>query len=753
MLKKSSDNTKNKFYAKILLCFVIVVVSTIFILSAILYINFEKIILNTIYSSQIENLLQISDNTDMMYQSIKTLSLQLYFDNDVSRLRNLANPEISDISLAASRLRMNGAIIPYIQSIYVYSDKANIFYSATPYGSFHIYREEEFFDKDIIDILNRYKDSPTLYPIIRKLPYISNSYETTVSNGCTFLFYDSKVGIKPTEGALIINMSEAWIRNLIEQQSKDINIRKSIFIIDKKGDLIASNNMLKLPADLTGQNYIKNVVDARESYGYYVESFDNVKSLVVYATYEPFNWRFISVIPYSDIVNDVNRMKYNTIIIGFIILFSSIILSIILLKKAYHPINKVVSRLSNLESEMSKTFYNRKQEYLKNIILGKIIDNDDTVRNNINAFKTNFDYAGNFTILYFMIDHYYDFCSNNDLRDRNLLKYAIMNIISDICLPFFINEPADMGEDHIVLLCNVINMTPQEFAGPAGSVIKSIQSSVNQALQISLSVVTCPLINDITAVNRLYNIAQKASTHRIYLGHGCVISSEDYQHNEAAAYEYSLENDAKLKELLMLGHIQQAQSLFKEIIMDTENDQYSFFHLTLFRLASTFYTVLYTIKNNSGIPLPYNFNNIITNLNRLETIQEICDYFYSLFECIANILEERKNIKHDDIIKKVEEIIQADYSNMNLSLENISDSIDMSPAYLGRLFKKITSQSIVDYINEVRMKKAKDLLTNTNITINEIVSNTGYTNIQYFYKVFKKTFGVTPNNFRKNNIQ
>ena len=752
MFKKSSEHIKNRFYAQILLCFVIVVVSTIFILSAILYINFESIILNTIYSSQIENLLQISDNTDMMYQSIKTLSLQLYFDNDVSKLRNLANPEISDISLAAARLRMNGAIIPYIQSIYVYSDTANIFYSSTPYGSFHIYHEKDFYDKDIISILNRYKDYPTLYPISRKLPYLSSSYELTVSNGCTFLFYDSQVGIKPTEGALIINMSEAWVRNLIEQKSKDINIRKSIRIIDSKGNIIANNNMSKLPSDLTGQNYLKNVLNAREPYGYYVESFDNVKSLVVYATYEPFNWRFISVIPYTDIVNDVNRMKYNTLIIGFIILFSSIILSVILLKKAYHPINNVVSRLSNLESEMNKTFYNRKQEYLKNIILGKIIDNDDTVRNNIKAFKINFDYTRNFTILYLMIDHYYDFCSNNDLRDRNLLKYAIMNIISDICVPFFANEPADMGEDHIVVLCNVLNTAPQEFNNTACSLVKSIQSSVNQALQISLSVVTCPLIYDITGINRLYNMAQKASTHRIDLGHGCVIFSEDYQHNEAVAYEYSLENDAKLKELLMLGHIQQAQLLFKEMITDAENDQYSFFHLTLFRLASTFYTVSCTIMNNSGIPLPYNFNNIITNLNRLETIQEICDYFYSLFECVINIMEERKSIKHDDIIKKVEEMIQADYSNMNLSLENISDSIDMSPAYLGRLFKKITSQSIVDYINEIRMKKAKDLLTNTNIPINEIVSNTGYTNIQYFYRVFKKTFGVTPNNFRKNYI-
>ena len=73
----------------------------------------------------------------------------------------------------------------------------------------------------------------------------------------------------------------------------------------------------------------------------------------------------------------------------------------------------------------------------------------------------------------------------------------------------------------------------------------------------------------------------------------------------------------------------------------------------------------------------------------------------------------------------------------------------MSPAYLGRLFKKLTLKSIPEYINEIRLNKAKLLLQTTDLSINEISERTGFTNSTYVYKGFKKYYGVTPNYFRQ----
>ena len=63
--------------------------------------------------------------------------------------------------------------------------------------------------------------------------------------------------------------------------------------------------------------------------------------------------------------------------------------------------------------------------------------------------------------------------------------------------------------------------------------------------------------------------------------------------------------------------------------------------------------------------------------------------------------------------------------------------------------KKITSKSVSDYINEVRIEKAKKLLETSNASISEIVEQTGFSSSNYFYIYFKKTNGVTPNEYKQ----
>ena len=86
----------------------------------------------------------------------------------------------------------------------------------------------------------------------------------------------------------------------------------------------------------------------------------------------------------------------------------------------------------------------------------------------------------------------------------------------------------------------------------------------------------------------------------------------------------------------------------------------------------------------------------------------------------------------------------------DLSVDTIAKMSGISPSYLGRFFKKLTSKSIVDYINEIRINKAKELLISSDWPVTKISEQTGFTNSSYFYTVFRKTT-VTPNEFRRSN--
>jgi two-component system, response regulator YesN len=72
----------------------------------------------------------------------------------------------------------------------------------------------------------------------------------------------------------------------------------------------------------------------------------------------------------------------------------------------------------------------------------------------------------------------------------------------------------------------------------------------------------------------------------------------------------------------------------------------------------------------------------------------------------------------------------------------------VSVKYLSRAFKNITGRNFSDYLSEIRMNKAKELLEKTQLTVYDIAISVGYGDPQYFHRVFKKYFGVTPNEYR-----
>ncbi len=91
--------------------------------------------------------------------------------------------------------------------------------------------------------------------------------------------------------------------------------------------------------------------------------------------------------------------------------------------------------------------------------------------------------------------------------------------------------------------------------------------------------------------------------------------------------------------------------------------------------------------------------------------------------------------------------INSYYSDNTISLELIAGKFGYTPAYLSRLFKKETGKNLVDYVNEVRIYAAKKLLRQTDKKVYEVAEQVGYSNYNYFSKVFKQYEGVSPSEF------
>ena len=127
------------------------------------------------------------------------------------------------------------------------------------------------------------------------------------------------------------------------------------------------------------------------------------------------------------------------------------------------------------------------------------------------------------------------------------------------------------------------------------------------------------------------------------------------------------------------------------------------------------------------------------------TLYKICDY---MIENSAS-REEKKMDNSLLYVKNVISYIQLKYSEA-VKIDNIALSLGLNRSYLTRLFKNATGYSLQDYLLTYRMKMAVKLLAAESISINRIASSVGYSDTFTFSKAFKRHFGESPSDYRKN---
>ncbi|MGG4218686.1 response regulator transcription factor [Paenibacillus jamilae] len=112
-------------------------------------------------------------------------------------------------------------------------------------------------------------------------------------------------------------------------------------------------------------------------------------------------------------------------------------------------------------------------------------------------------------------------------------------------------------------------------------------------------------------------------------------------------------------------------------------------------------------------------------------------------ETVNSLLQDMKN----PIVSQVLSYIHVHYAK-ELSLKILGYQYNLHPVYLGQLFHKETGETFAEYINQYRIKKAKEQLKNTNLKVNEIARNVGYWETGYFYKQFRKYVGISPTDYK-----
>lgn len=109
----------------------------------------------------------------------------------------------------------------------------------------------------------------------------------------------------------------------------------------------------------------------------------------------------------------------------------------------------------------------------------------------------------------------------------------------------------------------------------------------------------------------------------------------------------------------------------------------------------------------------------------------------------------RKEEHENQLVRKAQNYIQENYQK-DLSLDEVSRQLDLSPYYFSKLFKEETGSNFVEYVTNLRIARAKELLAGDGCSMKEICAEVGYSDPNYFSRIFKKNVGVTPTEYREN---
>lgn len=141
--------------------------------------------------------------------------------------------------------------------------------------------------------------------------------------------------------------------------------------------------------------------------------------------------------------------------------------------------------------------------------------------------------------------------------------------------------------------------------------------------------------------------------------------------------------------------------------------------------------------------------SVWTKLSDYNTIFDIRQWIMNIFEFVYTYLDEKSKNKDKYIqtVDKIKTVINEEYGTIE-NIGQISNRIYISASYANHIFKKYEGITMFEYLVQVRMEKAKELLANTDMSISEISESVGYNSNAYFTTVFREYEGQTPKRFR-----
>lgn len=263
-------------------------------------------------------------------------------------------------------------------------------------------------------------------------------------------------------------------------------------------------------------------------------------------------------------------------------------------------------------------------------------------------------------------------------------------------------------------------------------------------------------VNRIGEIVASYERASFALAHRFMVDGNGICSFEDIQKNEERKDRLNLsEIDLKqierkrVNEFLKTANVDEAGYFVDEFFDNLGKDTLNSDMFRQYIVMDIYFCVCEFIEEKGYERSEIEEFDIASKT--LRNIDSTKEYITGIITRAIEIRDTSSADKYGETVREIKEYIENHYFEDELGLNELAEAVNFSPNHLSMLFSQETGTTIIKYLTDYRMNKAKELLKGTNKRSSEISLEVGYKDPHYFSFLFKKNQGVTPTQYRNGN--
>lgn len=253
-------------------------------------------------------------------------------------------------------------------------------------------------------------------------------------------------------------------------------------------------------------------------------------------------------------------------------------------------------------------------------------------------------------------------------------------------------------------------------------------------------------VSDQTA-SYLYEIKKKNTYNQNIVNH--ILDLKTINKEPIKIKNYPIEKEKELMSLVALGDKEGSSKLLTEILAEIQFLYGNNINTLKSRILELTVLLSRAALEGGADPqeiLGYNYQ-YLNQINNHQTQEALNYWMEMIMMCFIDSSFNFSNAKHTNVIYKSIDYIRKNYMK-NLTLEETATYVNLTPQYLGKIFKEDMTYCFNTYLNRVRIENSKNLLINTNYPITEISYLVGFSDQSHFSRTFKKILGITPGKYR-----